>query len=95
MRTEDYKKLYFQQDGAPPHIDATVQAWLTSKFGQKFINKEMWPPYSPDLNPCDFFLWGYLKSKIYNPLPANLDELKANLEREIKKIKPDMLKNVF
>ena len=20
-----------------------------------------WSPYSPDLNPCDFFLWGYIK----------------------------------
>ncbi|GBM98968.1 hypothetical protein AVEN_181010-1 [Araneus ventricosus] len=24
-----------------------------------------WPPYSPDLNPCDSFLWGYIKDKVY------------------------------
>ncbi|EFN60466.1 hypothetical protein EAG_00004, partial [Camponotus floridanus] len=24
-----------------------------------------WPPRSPDYNPCDFFLWGALKERIY------------------------------
>ena len=55
----------------------------------------MWPPRSPDLNPCDFFLWGYLKSVVYNPLPKTIGELKANLEREIKNISEDTLKNLF
>lgn len=32
---------------------------------------------------------------MYNPLPKTLDDLKANLEREIKKISSEMLKNVF
>ncbi|GBM35241.1 hypothetical protein AVEN_45510-1 [Araneus ventricosus] len=26
-----------------------------------------WPPRSPDLKPCDFFLWGYVKGKVYIP----------------------------
>lgn len=83
---EDYKKYYFQQDGAKPHVANIVQNYLKSKFGDKFLDKKRWPPRSPDLNPCDFFLWGYLKSKVYNPLPKNLDELKANIQREIKNI---------
>ena len=52
-------------------------------------------PRSPDLNTCDFYLWGYLKSKVYNTLPKNLDELKSNIEREIKSITRDDLKRVF
>ena len=56
---------------------------------------EIWPSRSPDLNPCDFFLWGYLKSRVFNPLPNNLDELKANLVREISNIPNDVLKNIF
>ena len=24
-----------------------------------------WPSYSPDLNPADFFLWGFLKERVY------------------------------
>ena len=83
---EVYTKYYFQQDGASPHRGNKVQKYLKGKFGDKFIDKNSWPPRSPDLNPCDFFLWGYLKSRVYNPLPNNLDELKDNIIREIKKI---------
>jgi hypothetical protein len=42
-----------------------------------------------------FFLWGYLKGKVYNPLPKTIDDLKANIEREIKKINADVLKSTF
>ena len=59
------------------------------------MDKNRWPPRSPDLNPCDFYLWGYLKSRVYNPIPNNLDELKCNIERKIKKITQDELKRVF
>jgi hypothetical protein len=81
---EKISKYYFQQDGASPHTSKKAQNYLRSKFGEKFIDKKKWPPRSPDLNPCDYFLWGYLKSRVYNPLPKDLDDLKANIEREIK-----------
>ena len=55
----------------------------------------MWPPRSPDLNPCDYFLWGYLKSVVYYPLPKTILELKANIEREMKKISKETLKMYF
>ena len=38
-------------------------------FPSKVISKRediSWPPRSPDLTPMDFFLWGYLKAKVYN-----------------------------
>ena len=38
-----------------------------------------------------FFLWDFLKDNVYNPLPKTLDDLKANVEREIKII----LKNIL
>jgi hypothetical protein len=47
------------------------------------------------LNPCDFFLWGHLKSKVYNPIPETLDDLKAKIESEIKNISKDVLKSTF
>ena len=50
----------------------------------------MWPPRSPYLNPCS-----HLKSLAYNPLPKTLDDLKANLEREIKNISQNILKSTF
>ena len=94
-RIRDRQKYYFQQDGATPHRAMTVQTYLTGKFKEKFIDKSKWPPRSPDLNPCDFFLWGYLKQRVYNPLPKTLDDLKINIEREIKNIPVRMLKDTF
>ena len=97
LKVKDYKKYYFQQDGATPHTANIVQNWLTGKFSENFINKSQWPPRSTYLNPCDFYLWVsfHLKSVVYNPLPSNLDELKTNITREIKKIKKEILKKVF
>ena len=92
---EDYKIYYFQQDGASPHTCNRVQNYLKSKFQDRFMDKNRWPPRSPDLNPCDFYLWGYLKARVYNPLPKTLDELKHNIDEEIKNITKDELKRVF
>jgi hypothetical protein len=85
---EDHTLYYFQQDGASPHRGKKVQKYLKNKFGDRFIDKKTCPPPRiPDLNPCDFFLWGYLKSRVYNPLPNNLDEF-SNIDK-------DVLKNNF
>ena len=42
-----------------------------------------WPPRSPDLSPCDFFLWGYLKAEVYKHRPRNLQELKHAIRQEV------------
>ena len=50
------------------------------------------PPYSPDLSPPDYFLWGYLKERVYQDNPNTIDRLKENTIREIRRIIPnDML----
>ncbi|KAG8186614.1 hypothetical protein JTE90_019935 [Oedothorax gibbosus] len=46
----------------------------------------LWPPRSPDLSVCDFFLWGTLKSKLYSNNPQNLQELQQNIADEISAI---------
>ena len=51
-----------------------------------------WPPYYPDLSPPDYFLWGYLKERVYQDNPNTIDRLKENTRREIRRIIPnDML----
>lgn len=52
------------------------------------------PPYSPDLNPCDFFLWGHLKDRVYRENPGTIDALKESIERETRGISQDTLKNL-
>jgi hypothetical protein len=44
----------------------------------------LWPPRSPDLNPCDFYLWGKLKSVVYANNPYDLEALKQNIHEAIK-----------
>ena len=87
---------YFQQDGAPPHCSNASLSWLEEQFGERIISRKAdfsWPPYSPDLNPADFFLWGYLKDRVYSdPIPRTTDQLKENIKREVKKLKLEMVK---
>jgi len=47
----------FQQDGAPAHRAMPTQEWL-AKHCPDFIDKDSWPPNSPDLNPLDYCMWG-------------------------------------
>ena len=53
-----------------------------------------WPARSPDLNLCDFFLWGYLKSIVYNDRPQTLLHLKNNIRNAIADIPVSMLERV-
>ena len=36
-----------------------------------------WPPYSPDLNPCDSFLLGYIENKVYAGKAKSIKDLKT------------------
>ena len=58
------------------------------------FNDLPWPARSPDLALCDFFLWGYLKSIVYNDRPRTLAHLKANIRNAIAEIPVDMLQRV-
>jgi hypothetical protein len=56
--------VFFQQDGAPPHWNLIVRASLNQRFPNRWIGRASpisWPTRSPDITPCDFFLWGYGK----------------------------------
>ena len=49
------------------------------------MTKKQWSPGSLDLNRCDYILWGYLKSKVFKPLPKTLDDLKRKSRDKNKK----------
>lgn len=65
---EDLQELWFQQDGCPAHNTRQVMEFLREHFGNRIICNNgpvAWPARSPDLTPLDFFLWGYVKNKVY------------------------------
>ena len=50
---------------------------------------------TPDLNLCDFFLWGYLKSKVYSNRPQSIEQLKDTIRQEITAIPHEMTRRVI
>ncbi|KOC60767.1 hypothetical protein WH47_06913 [Habropoda laboriosa] len=53
-----------------------------------------WPLRSCDLT-LDFFLWGFLKSKVYANNPKTIDELKKNITAAIDESEFQLCKNVM
>uniref|UniRef100_A0A8D8TNF6 Transposable element Tc3 transposase n=1 Tax=Cacopsylla melanoneura TaxID=428564 RepID=A0A8D8TNF6_9HEMI len=92
------ENMWFQQDGATTHtaratIDLLKQAFpgrLISRFGDIHFSAR-----SPDLTVPDFFLWGFLKSRVYVNRPQTLDALKENICQEGENLSVDVLKKVM
>lgn len=71
----------YQQDGAPAHKDENTQEWLRRNT-PAFIDKDTWPGYSPDLNVCDYRLWGWMKQQVYKgEMPKTIPELCNRIEK--------------
>ena len=60
--------IWFQQDGATAHTARMSMGVVQEMFPGRVLSRNgdlSWPARSPDLTMCDYFLWGYLKSKVY------------------------------
>ena len=89
--------ITWQQDGAKVHRTRKVLAYLDGQFGEKMfametIQGQYWPARSPDLNPLDFFCWGYLNQKMFMPKPATMQQLKARIRQEVLNLDRDMIR---
>lgn len=70
---------WYQHDGAPPHRTRTVTNWLEATFDDRWIATNgpfLWPPRSPDLSVLDFFIWGYVKDRVYADPVTTKDNMK-------------------
>lgn len=94
----DMGRIWFQQDGATAHTARESMTIVRRMFPGRVISKFgdlNWPARSPDLSACDFFLWGYLKSKVFSNGPQTLNQLKHNIRTEINAIPIEMLERVM
>lgn len=76
LSLEEYRKCWYQLDGAPAHCTGAVSVELKRIFDDRWFRRLgpwNWPPRSPDITPLDFYLWGVLKEKIYKT-PVNTRE---------------------
>jgi len=94
----DLDNPWFQQDGATAHTARSSMAAVRQLFGNRIISRFgdiHWPPRSPDLSACDFFLWGHIKSKVYVTRPTTLLQLKTRIQEVIALIPMEMLQRVM
>jgi len=102
--SEDSEDFIFQQDGAPPHWHRDVRHFLNESLPQQWIGRvgkedlvlQFWPLRSPDLTPCDFFLWGFIKEAVYVPsLPTTLVDLKNCITTAVNSVTQNILLRVW
>ena len=82
--------IWWFQDGAPCHQSRMVTARLQELFGEQLVALHRpieWPPRSPDITPCDFFLWGYMKQKVYQTPPNDIFELRGRIINQFNELR--------
>lgn len=83
-RNRWFYRLWWTQDAAPPHRRRIVTERLRELFVERIValnHPVEWPPRSPDLTLLDFFLWGYLKAKVYLAPPVKLERMQNEVDR--------------
>ena len=93
------KELFFQHDGDPLHFGTQVRESLNENMPDRWIGRRGtidWPPRSPDLTPIDYFLWIYMKNKVYKRKFRKMEELKSRIKEEFDALKSNkpMLKRI-
>jgi hypothetical protein len=91
---EEKLYFYFQQDSVMAYTAHVNLEELRKVVDARIISRRLWPPSSPDLTPCDFYLWGSLEDKVYKRNPHTLEELRNNIRREAATISGEELQRV-
>ena len=72
---------------------------IWKKFKQRWMGRGSsnlsWPTRSPDLTPCDYFMWGFIKSKVYTRDILNITDIKQKITEAFTNITKPMLSDVF
>ncbi|KAJ9582309.1 hypothetical protein L9F63_003345, partial [Diploptera punctata] len=85
-------------DGAPPHYAIAVREILDDYLQNRWVGRRgpiELPAHSPDLTAYDYWLWDYLKEKVYARKPQDVDKLKLVIEEEIRAIPLNMYDNAM
>ena len=84
-------KLVFYQDNARPHKSAETMGFLE----ESKIETLSVPGYSPDLAPCDFWLFPKIKGALAGKIFHDLEDVKSAWEAELNKLTQDDFNNCF
>ena len=88
-KTRDKKrKIKFHCDNSRTHL-------IDEKLRQLNIPRLVHPPYSPDLAPCDFFLFGYVKTCLEGIVFESTEELIQTTTQVLRSIPRHMFESVY
>jgi len=90
--------IIFQQDCAPPHWGSRFSRFLDATFPNRWVGRDgptPWPPRSPDITPLDFFLWGYVRDKVFSTPVPDITNLKARITDAFATVTEHMLGNTW
>jgi histone-lysine N-methyltransferase SETMAR len=85
------RRVMLHFDNALIHCTGTVRDRMAAAELERIEH----PPYSSDLTPCDFFLFGYVKGKLVGKQYETPEDLVSDVRNIIEGIRPDVLKSVF
>jgi len=78
-------------DHVPAHVVLSVQQFL-AKINMMIIPH---PPYSPDLAPCDFFLFPHMKCQMKGKCFADVSEVKKKTLEVLNNISTEVSQKCF
>ncbi|GFV47429.1 uncharacterized protein TNCV_4830851 [Trichonephila clavipes] len=89
--------------GALLHWHLAVCDWLNFTVPNQWISRKrphgkacfVWPPRSPDLTPLDFYLWGFIKDRMYVPPLPYLSDLRRTIETAVTRITSDSFSKIW
>lgn len=88
-----YPTMWFQHDGAPPHVTLPVRQHLDRTFPGRWIGRfgpHLWPARSPDLTPLDFFLWGFVKERVFSTQCETAEEMRVRITGAFEQLRRDI-----
>jgi hypothetical protein len=86
------RDMWLQHDGAAPHFSLVVWAHLNI-YREQWIGRVgpiVWPAWSPDLMPLDFFLWGNVNSVMYATPVDTRHELTVRIHTAFEQFNTDL-----
>lgn len=86
------QRMWLMHDGAPAHFSLIARNWLNqaNHYRDRWIGRGgpiNWPARSPDLNPCDFYLWGHSSALVYTTPIVDEDDLRRRITNAFETIR--------
>ena len=90
-RNYDPFKVMLVQDSAPAHGAKKLQDFLKENL-PLMVPKDIWPSSSPDLNVCDYWLFGVIEGTSNVTSHPSVNSLKAAIRRGFRNLDPEDVK---